>query len=78
MIFLPRPEPEVEKGALDSLSLKSENTDNSSPLISQEIGAGNNKQKSNGVVEGGSFDQVTGQLQWLREGMRENGELTRE
>ena len=62
--MIARPEPEVEKGALDSLSLKSEDTENSSPIISQENGAVNNKQRSNGVVEGGSFDQVTGQLQW--------------
>merc|ERR1712133_310666 len=31
-------EPEVEKGALDSLSLKSEDTENSSPIITIENG----------------------------------------
>merc|ERR1719337_203595 len=53
-------EPEVEKGALDSLSLKSEDTENSSPLITMENGGSSSLpiKKSNGVVEGGSFDQI--------------------
>merc|ERR1719225_214086 len=51
-------EPEVEKGALDSLSLKSEDTENSSPLITMENGSSSPIKKSNGVVEGGSFDQI--------------------
>jgi len=51
-----KPEPEVEKGALDSLSLKSEDTENSSPLITLENGVPN--KKSNGVVDGGNFDQI--------------------
>merc|ERR1719187_291842 len=52
-------EPEVEKGALDSLSLKSEDTENSSPLITMENGNSSMPiKKSNGVVEGGSFDQI--------------------
>jgi len=51
-------EPEVEKGALDSLSLKSEDTENSSPLITMENGNSMPIKKSNGVVEGGSFDQI--------------------
>merc|ERR1712088_781007 len=52
-------EPEVEKGALDSLSLKSEDTENSSPLITMENGKSMPPiKKSNGVVEGGSFDQI--------------------
>jgi len=53
-------EPEVEKGALDSLSLKSEDTENSSPLITMENGTSSSLpiKKSNGVVEGGSFDQI--------------------
>merc|ERR1719422_1242252 len=51
-------EPEVEKGALDSLSLKSEDTENSSPLITMENGSSSPIKKSNGVVEGGGFDQI--------------------
>merc|ERR1719507_2207629 len=51
-------EPELEKGALDSLSLKSEDTENSSPLITMENGNSMPIKKSNGVVEGGSFDQI--------------------
>merc|ERR1711936_595397 len=55
----PPAEPEVEKGALDSLSLKSEDTENSSPLITMENGKSMPPiKKSNGVVEGGSFDQI--------------------
>merc|ERR1712059_44003 len=49
-------EPEVEKGALDSLSLKSEDTENSSPLITIENGVPS--KKSNGIVDGSSFDQI--------------------
>jgi len=49
-------EPEVEKGALDSLSLKSEDTENSSPLITLENGVHN--KKSNGVMDGSAFDQI--------------------
>merc|ERR1719490_700798 len=51
-------EPELEKGALDSLSLKSEDTENSSPLITMKNGNSMPIKKSNGVVEGGSFDQI--------------------
>merc|ERR1719458_992639 len=51
-------EPQLEKGALDSLSLKSEDTENSSPLITMENGNSMPIKKSNGVVEGGSFDQI--------------------
>ena len=71
----PPPEPEVEKGALDSLSLKGDEenssssplisehsspliTVDSSPLITMEKGSSVPVKKSNGVVEGGSFDQV--------------------
>jgi len=51
-------EPELEKGALDSISNKSvENDDSSSPLITMENGGGPIK-KSNGVVDGGVFDQI--------------------
>jgi len=49
-------EPEVEKGALDSLSLKSEDTENSSPIITIENGVPS--KKSNGCVDGSSFDQI--------------------
>merc|ERR1719510_35053 len=53
----PQDEPDVEKGALDSLSSKSDENDNSSPLINIEAGDGPVK-KFNGVVEGSSFDQI--------------------
>merc|ERR1719509_638628 len=60
-------EPEVEKGALDSLSLKGDEensssspliSEHSSPLITMETGSSVPVKKSNGVVEGGSFDQI--------------------
>merc|ERR1712059_92365 len=57
---IPSPtEPELEKGALDSISNKSIENDHSSigPLITIENGEGPVK-KSNGVLEGGSFDQI--------------------
>jgi len=50
-------EPEVEKGALDSISSKSDENDNSSPLINIDNGGAPVK-KLNGVVEGDSFDQI--------------------
>merc|ERR1711953_55458 len=53
----PQDEPDVEKGALDSISSKSDENDNSSPLINIEAGDGPVK-KFNGVVEGSSFDQI--------------------
>jgi len=49
-------EAEQEKGALDSLSLKSEDTENSSPLITIDTSVP--IKKSNGVVEGGNFEQI--------------------
>jgi len=52
-------EPEtVEKGALDSISSKSDENENSSPLISVEAGDSAPVKKLNGLVEGGSFDQI--------------------
>eukprot|EP00092_Neocalanus_flemingeri_P017160 GFUD01018557.1.p1 GENE.GFUD01018557.1~~GFUD01018557.1.p1 ORF type:complete len:820 (-),score=260.55 GFUD01018557.1:470-2929(-) len=50
-------EAELEKGALDSISNKSEENENSSSLITIESGEEPVK-KSNGIVEGGSFDQI--------------------
>jgi len=50
-------EAELEKGALDSISNKSEENDNSSSLITIENGEEPVK-KSNGIVEGVSFDQI--------------------
>merc|ERR1712241_1669536 len=50
-------EPEVEKGALDSISSKSDENDNSSPLINIDNGVAPVK-KLNGVVEGDSFEQI--------------------
>eukprot|EP00092_Neocalanus_flemingeri_P080220 GFUD01100051.1.p1 GENE.GFUD01100051.1~~GFUD01100051.1.p1 ORF type:complete len:958 (+),score=291.54 GFUD01100051.1:309-3182(+) len=50
-------EAELEKGALDSISNKSEENENSSSLITIESGEETVK-KSNGIVEGGSFDQI--------------------
>jgi len=52
-------EAELEKGALDSISNKSEENEyeNSSSLITIENGEEPVK-KSNGIVEGGSFDQI--------------------
>eukprot|EP00090_Calanus_glacialis_P005851 TRINITY_DN1454_c0_g1_i9.p1 TRINITY_DN1454_c0_g1~~TRINITY_DN1454_c0_g1_i9.p1 ORF type:complete len:888 (-),score=312.27 TRINITY_DN1454_c0_g1_i9:501-3164(-) len=50
-------EAELEKGALDSISNKSEENENSSSLITIENGEEPVK-KSNGVVEGVSFDQI--------------------
>jgi len=49
--------PELEKGALDSISIKSAEQDLSSPLITIENGEGPVK-KANGVIEGGAFDQI--------------------
>merc|ERR1719464_1764601 len=52
-------EPEtVEKGALDSISSKSDENENSSPLISVEAGDSAPVKKLNGLVDGGSFDQI--------------------
>merc|ERR1719225_1956874 len=48
----------VEKGALDSISSKSDENENSSPLISVEAGDTAPVKKLNGLVEGGSFDQI--------------------
>merc|ERR1719431_2258067 len=48
---------ELEKGALDSISNKSEENENSSSLITIENGEEPVK-KSNGIVEGVSFDQI--------------------
>merc|ERR1711936_607169 len=48
---------EDEKGALDSISSKSDENDNSSPLINIDNGGAPVK-KLNGVVEGESFDQI--------------------
>jgi len=53
----PQDEPDVEKGALDSISSKSDENDNSSQLINLDNGEGPVK-KFNGVVEGSSFDQI--------------------
>jgi len=50
-------EAELEKGALDSISNKSEENENSSSLITIANGEEPVK-KSNGIVEGGSFDQI--------------------
>merc|ERR1712083_233936 len=50
-------EAELEKGALDSISNKSEENENSSSLITIENGEEPVK-KSNGIVEGVSFDQI--------------------
>eukprot|EP00092_Neocalanus_flemingeri_P050342 GFUD01058160.1.p1 GENE.GFUD01058160.1~~GFUD01058160.1.p1 ORF type:complete len:792 (-),score=265.75 GFUD01058160.1:446-2821(-) len=50
-------EAELEKGALDSISNKSDENENSSSLITIESGEEPVK-KSNGIVEGGSFDQI--------------------
>jgi len=50
-------EAELEKGALDSISNKSEENENSSSLITIENGEEPVK-KSNGLVEGVSFDQI--------------------
>merc|ERR1719221_1082717 len=49
-------EAELEKGALDSISNKSEENENSSSLITIENGEEPVK-KSNGIVDGVSFDQ---------------------
>merc|ERR1719220_1517560 len=54
----PQDEPDVEKGALDSISSKSDENDNSSPLINIEAGDGGPVKKFNGVMEGSSFDQI--------------------
>merc|ERR1712126_644550 len=48
---------DIEKGALDSISSKSDENENSSPLITVENGDGPVK-KLNGLVEGSSFDQI--------------------
>jgi len=49
----------VEKGALDSISSKSdENENSSSPLISVDTGDSAPVKKLNGLVEGNSFDQI--------------------
>jgi len=48
---------ELEKGALDSISNKSEENETSSSLITIENGDETVK-KSFGIVEGGSFDQI--------------------
>jgi len=53
----PQDEPDVEKGALDSISSKSDENDNSSPLINIDNGEAPVK-KFNGVVEGSSFEQI--------------------
>jgi len=50
-------EAELEKGALDSISNKSEENENSSSLITIENGEEPVK-KSNGIVDGVSFDQI--------------------
>merc|ERR1719430_1134913 len=50
-------EAELEKGALDSISNKSEENENSSSLITIENGEEPVK-NSNGIVEGVSFDQI--------------------
>jgi len=49
--------PELEKGALDSISIKSAEQDLSSPLITMENGEGPVK-KQNGVIDSGAFDQI--------------------
>jgi len=55
----PQDEPDLEKGALDSISSKSDENDNSSPLINIDNGDGDAPvKKFNGVVEGSSFDQI--------------------
>merc|ERR1712227_626715 len=48
---------EIEKGALDSISSKSDENENSSPLITLDNGEAPVK-KLNGLVEGTSFDQI--------------------
>jgi len=48
---------DIEKGALDSISSKSDENENSSPLITVENGDAPVK-KLNGLVEGSSFDQI--------------------
>jgi len=48
---------EIEKGALDSISCKSDENENSSPLITLDNGEAPVK-KLNGLVEGTSFDQI--------------------
>lgn len=53
-------DPDLEKGALDSISSKSDENDNSSPLITT-VENGDSKdpvKKMNGLVEGTSFDQI--------------------
>jgi len=50
-------EPELEKGALDSISHKSDENDNSSPLISLSNGEESVK-KSNGLSEAPVLDQI--------------------
>jgi len=49
--------PELEKGALDSISIKSAEQDMSSPLITMEKEDAPVK-KSNGVIESEAFDQI--------------------
>jgi len=48
----------LEKGALDSISSKSDENENTSPLITVENGDSSPVKKLNGLVEGTSFDQI--------------------